>query len=88
MVSGEADKLLIKTLAVKNEPSEISLIIAQYYSLEFLRRRKLFLAQYLYQKKISEGRRRPIMHYIVWLLVPLQGQKEAVTERGLGFVNN
>ena len=28
------------------------------------------------------------MRYIVWLLVPLQGQKEAVTERGLEFFNN
>ena len=43
-------------------------------------------AQYLDQKRISEGGRRPIMRYIVWLLVPLQGQKEAVTERGLEFL--
>ena len=50
--------------------------------------RKLFLVQYIYQKKISEGGRRPILRYIVWLLVPLQGQKEAVTERGLEFFNN
>ena len=54
----------------------------------FLRRRKLFLAQYLYKKKISEGGRRPIIRNIVWLLVPLQEQKEAVTERGLEFINN
>ena len=62
--------------------------IARYYLLEFLRRHKLFLVQYLYQKKISEGGRRAIVRYIVWLLVRLQGQKETVTERGLEFFNN
>ena len=33
------------------------------------------LVQYLYQKRISEGGRWPTVRYIVWLLVPLQGQK-------------
>ena len=78
-----AKTLAVKKLTLRNKPK-----IARYYSLEFLRRRKLFLAQYLYQKKISEGGRRPITRYIVWLLVSLQGQKKAVTERGLQFFNN
>ena len=41
---------------------------------------RLLLVQYLYQKGISEAGHWPTMHYIVWLLMPLQGQKEAVTE--------
>ena len=88
MASGEADKLLIKTLAVKkltlrNKLNNSSILFARV----FKKAQVVFSAISLPEKN-CEGRRRPIMRYVVWLLVPLQGQKEAVSERGLGFFNN
>ena len=70
---GEADKFIIATLgSEKINPQKI----AQCYLLEFLRRLRLFLARYLYQKMNSEARHRPTRCYIVWLLELLQGQKK------------
>ena len=81
MASGE--NFGSEKLTLRNKLKNSSLLFARVS-----RSHKLFLAQYLYQKKISKGGCRPIMHYIAWLLVLLQGQKEAVTERGLEFFNN
>ena len=76
MASGEANKLLGKILAVKKITLINNLKHSSILFAKVLRRRRLFLAKYPYQKKISEGGRLPIMHYIVWFLEPLQGQKK------------
>ena len=83
MASGE--NLGSEKLTLRNKLKNSSILFARV----FKKAQAVFSpAQYLDQKRISEGGRRPIMRYIVWLLVPLQGQKEAVTERGLEFFNN
>ena len=79
---------VVKTLAVKKINLRNKLRNSSILSARVFKKAQVVLVQYLYQKKLSEGGRRPIMCYIVWLLVPLQGQKEAATKRGLEFFNN
>ena len=77
---------VVKTLAVKKLTLRNKLKNSSILSTGVFKKAKVVLAQYLYQEKIFEGGRWPIIRYVVWLLVPLQGQKEAVTERGLDFL--
>ena len=79
---------MVKTLAVKKITLRNKLRNSSILSARVFKKAQVVFSTISYQKKISKGGRWPIMRYIVWLLVPLQGQKEAVTERGLEFFNN
>ena len=78
----------MKTLAVQKLTLRNKLRNSSILSARVFKKAQVVFSTISLPEKNSEGGRRPIMRYIVWLLMPLQGQKEAVTERGLEFFNN
>ena len=78
----------MKTLAVKKLTLRNKLRNSLILSARVFKKAQVVFSTISLPEKNSQGGHRPIMHYIVWLLVPLQGQKEAITERGLEFFNN
>ena len=77
------ETLAVQKLTLRNKLRNSSILSARVF-----KKAQVVFSTISLPEKNSEGGRRPIMRYIVWLLVPLQGQKEAVTERGLEFFNN
>ena len=79
---------VVKTLTVKKLTLRNKLRNSSILSARVFKKAQVVFSAISLPEKISEGGHRAIMRYIVWLLVPLQGQKETVTERGLEFFNN